>query len=74
MNVKKPTIVGILTFICMIKFVLTWVEDEKSFIISGPGYTHLFFVLKVHYSRYPYLATVLLFNTQESKGNPYGGS
>ena len=36
-NVKMPTIVGILTFMSMINFVFSWV-DEKSFITSGPGY------------------------------------
>ena len=36
-NVKMPTIVGILTFMSMINFVLSWVEHEKSFIASGPG-------------------------------------
>ena len=36
-NVKMPTIVGILTFMSMINFMLSWVEHEKSFITSGPG-------------------------------------
>ena len=36
-NVKMPTIVGILTFMCRINFSLSRVEHEKSFIISGPG-------------------------------------
>ena len=34
-NVKMPTIVGILTFMSMINFMLCWVEHEKSFITSG---------------------------------------
>ena len=33
-----PTIVGILTFMSMINFVLNWVEHEKSFITSGTDY------------------------------------
>ena len=37
-NVKMPTIVGILTFISMINFVLSLVEHEKSFITSGPEF------------------------------------
>ena len=37
MNVKMSTIVGILTFMSRINFVLSWVEHGKSFIISGPG-------------------------------------
>ena len=34
-NVKMPKIVGILTFMSRINFVLSWVEYEKSFITSG---------------------------------------
>ena len=36
-NVKMPTIVGILTFMSRKKFMLSRVEHEKSFIISGPN-------------------------------------
>ena len=36
MNVKMPTIAGILTFTSRINFVLSSVEHEKSFIISRP--------------------------------------
>ena len=36
-NVKMPTNVGILTFMSRRNFVLSRVEHEKSFIISGPG-------------------------------------
>ena len=36
-NVKMPTIVGILTFMSMIDFVLSRVEPEKCFITSDPG-------------------------------------
>ena len=35
-NLKMPTIVGILTFMSRINFVLSRVEHEKSFITSGP--------------------------------------
>ena len=35
-NIKMPTNVGILIFISRKKFVLKWVEYEKSFITSGP--------------------------------------
>ena len=38
-NVKIPTIVGILTFTSRINFVLSWFEHEKSFITSVPGWT-----------------------------------
>ena len=31
-----PTIVGILTFISRINFVLSWVDNGKSFITPGP--------------------------------------
>ena len=37
-NVKMPIIVGILTFICRINFMLSQVEHGKSFITSGPGH------------------------------------
>ena len=36
-----PTIVGILTFMSKIHFVLSWVEHEKSFLTSGPVGTDL---------------------------------
>ena len=36
-NVKMPTIVGILTFMSRKNFMLSRVEHEKSFITSGPG-------------------------------------
>ena len=37
MNVKMQTIVGILTFMTMINFMLSCVEHEKSFITSDSG-------------------------------------
>ena len=37
-NVKMPTIVGILTFISRINFVLDWAEHGKSFITSRPAF------------------------------------
>ena len=41
-NVKMPIIVGILTFMSRRKFMLSWVEHEKSFITSGPDlYEHI---------------------------------
>ena len=46
-NVKMPTIVGILTFMSRIKSVLSWVEYEKSFITSGPDYTIVFGMINV---------------------------
>ena len=36
-NVKMPTIVGILTFMSGENFMLRWVEHEKNFITSGTG-------------------------------------
>ena len=45
-NVKMPTIVGILTFMSRIKFMLSRVEHEKSFITSGPGKPRLARILK----------------------------
>ena len=35
---KMPTIVGIFIFISGEIFMLSWVEYEKSFITSGPGF------------------------------------
>ena len=37
MLINVKTIVDILTFMSRIKFVLSWVEHEKSFITLGPG-------------------------------------
>ena len=37
-NVNMPTVVGILTLMSRINFVLSWVEHEKSFITSGQDY------------------------------------
>ena len=34
-NVKMPTIVGILTFMSRINFVLSWLSMKKSLITSG---------------------------------------
>ena len=42
MNVKMPTIVGILTFMSRKNFVLSLVEHEKSFINSGPDKRYVF--------------------------------
>ena len=36
-NVKMPTIFGILTFMSRINFMLSWVEHEKSFITMRSG-------------------------------------
>ena len=38
MNVKMPTIVGILTFTTGINFVLSWIEHGKSFMTLVPGF------------------------------------
>ena len=38
-NVKIPTVVGILTFMSMKKFMLSSVEHEKTFITLGPDST-----------------------------------
>ena len=39
-NVKMPTIIGILTFMSRINFVLSLFEHGKSFITSGPETYH----------------------------------
>ena len=41
-NVKMPTIVGILTFMSRKKFHAQLLSMEKSFITSGPGFTDIF--------------------------------
>ena len=46
-NVKMPTIVGILTFMSRKNVMLSWVEHEKSFITSGPGWRSTQNLLKV---------------------------
>ena len=44
-NVKMPTVVGILTFTSRINFMLIWVEHQKSLITLGPGfYVYCFLV------------------------------
>ena len=40
-NVEMPTIVGILTLMSRINFVLSGVEHEFFFINSGPGLVYL---------------------------------
>ena len=37
-NVKMPTIFGILTFMSMVNVILSRVEHENNIIILGPGY------------------------------------
>ena len=55
-NVKMPTIVGILTFMSRINFVLSWVEHEKGFITLGPDWqTYLCMYTKIW-------KKILLFN------------
>ena len=59
-NVKMPTFVGILTFMSRKIFMLSWVEHEKSFIISGPGY--IFYApFDAHASSLPHFAYIRLF-------------
>ena len=51
-NVKMPTIVGILTFMSRINFVLSWLEHEKSFITSGPEFLLLLKILQINVAIY----------------------
>ena len=44
-NVKMPTIVGILSIMSRKNFMLYWDEHDKSFITSGPGYSFGIFTL-----------------------------
>ena len=41
-NVKMPTIVGILIFMSRKNFMLCLVEHEKSFITLGPGFVCMY--------------------------------
>ena len=47
MHVKRPTIVGILTYMSRINFVLSRVEYEKPFKTSGPVFDLLPMLKKV---------------------------
>ena len=49
-KVKMPTIVGILTFISRINFLLSPVKHGKSFITSGPVFVVLFQAGCVHFT------------------------
>ena len=46
-NVKMPTIVGILTFMSMLNFVLSWDEHEKSLITSRAGHKSPLIITRV---------------------------
>ena len=46
-NVKVPTVVGILTFMSRKNFMLSLLEHEKSFITSRPGFRFYRF-LSIH--------------------------
>ena len=51
-NVKMPTIVGILTLMSRINFVLSGVEHEQSFVSSGFTGTDTFMDSR-HFVNYP---------------------
>ena len=53
-NVKMPTIVGILTFMSRINLLISWVEHKKGFISLGPDL--LWFIFTV--TQYKYLAAL----------------
>ena len=58
-NVKMPTIVGILTFTSRIKFLLSWVEYEKSFITLGPVHDSYFTILQgLYLCKAPHLRSI----------------
>ena len=48
-NVKMPTIVGILTFLNRINFMLSLVEHEQSFIASGTAWTVQVIIWNIHF-------------------------
>ena len=43
-NPKTLLILAIFIFMSRMNFMLSWVEQEKSFIISGPGIFHTIFI------------------------------
>ena len=51
-NVKMPTIVGILIFMSRINFELSLAEHEKSFITSDPGISLVIIVNYKHHASY----------------------
>ena len=59
-NVKMPTMVGILTFMSMINFMLSWVEHDKSFITSRPDN------IRIQWNGKAVLMTTLLHLTLEA--------
>ena len=60
-NVKMPTIVGILTFMSMKNSMLNSLEHEKSFITSGTGACVWvsFFGLNINYSKSTFRQIIL---------------
>ena len=52
-NVKMQTIVGILTFMSRINFVLSRVEHEKSFITLGPVVCTYMYVVCIQENLFP---------------------
>ena len=50
LNVKMPTIVGILTFMSWVVYMLSRVEHENSSITSGPGLNEISVITTVRTS------------------------
>ena len=58
-NVKMPTIVGILTFMSRINFVLSLVEHGKSFITSGPDWADAKADLSICFAHFEFVGFVM---------------
>ena len=53
LNLKMPSILAISIFMSILNFMLSWVENEKSFITLAPGLLTMRFrvIVQVVYSR-----------------------
>ena len=60
-NVEMPTIVGILTFMSRINFMLGWAENERSFATSRPS-------VHVSGTKMSYMLLLVLFSILVSFG------
>ena len=68
---KMPTIVGIFIFISKENFMLSWVEHEEGFIISGPELLTIHILKLEKYIQIPDdLAKIMLWNDMAESVDP----
>ena len=73
-NVKMPTIVGILKFMSRLNFVLSWVEYEKKFITSGPGFfatNSMYFLFQAEPSFSELCFSIICFDPEKGRKTWY---